>query len=847
LIETKFENKFIVKKTLIFCIGAMAMNAVKLHAGMDVVAGPDTSTTNSFYVSNRTPLEPSRFLPLPIGAVQPKGWLLAVLERQRDGLCGHLGEISAWLEKDGNAWLSKDGKGKYGWEEVPYWLRGYIQLAYIFNDPKMIAESEIWINGAINSQRANGDFGPDQKFDDDGSRDFWANMLMLFCLETYYEHSHDKRVLDLMTKYFKYHLTIPDNLLLTHYWQKMRGGDELYSIYWLYNRTGDVFLLELTDKIHRVTANWELSGDLPNWHNVNIAESFREPAEHYLQTHDSAELQDSYADFKEVRKRYGQVPGGMFGGDEVCRPGYADPHQAVETCGMVEQMLSDELLLQMSGDTFWADHCENVAFNTYPAALTPDMRALRYLTAPNLVVSDANNHAPGLGNGGPFLLMNPFSSRCCQHNHSMGWPYFDKHLWLATPDNGLCAAVYSASDVTAQVGDGTQVSIAEATHYPFDETIGFTIRSDKAVTFPLYLRIPGWSKEATVLINGQKQSVNPVAGKYVRLEREWNSNDTVTVELPMEISVQSWAANHDSVSVNYGPLTFSLKIGERVERLDSSKTAIGDSSWQPTADPAQWPSFGLYPTTPWNYGLVLDNAHPEKTFAIKKLPWPQDDYPFTPESAPIQIVAKGKQIPEWSLDRYGLCAVLQASPARSEQPEENITLIPMGAARLRVSAFPTIGSGAEAHQWIAPVVPHKPLYHASASHVFTGDTIDALDDGLAPSISNDESIPRFTWWDHRGTTEWVQYDFPEPKTVSAVEVYWFDDTGAGECRVPKTWRVLYQDGGDWKPVPGTEAATATRDQFNVISFPTLKTASLRIEANLQSGFSSGILEWRVKP
>jgi hypothetical protein len=677
------------------------MSIATLHADVGVVDGLDTTQTNNFYVSNRMPLELSRFIPLPIGSVEPKGWLLAVLQRQRDGLCGHLGEISVWLQKDGNAWLSKDGKGKYGWEELPYWLKGYLQLAYIFNDPKMIAESEVWINGALNSQRANGDFGPDQKFSDDGTRDFWANMTMMFCLETYYEHSRDPRVLDLMTRYFKYHLSLPDNQLLTHYWQKMRGGDELYSIYWLYNRTGDSFLLELAEKIHRVTADWEMPGDLPNWHNVNIAESFREPAEHFLQTHDAAELQDSYADFNEVRKRFGQVPGGMFGGDENCRPGYSDPRQAIETCGMVEQMLSDELLLQMSGDPFWADNCENVAFNTYPAALTPDMRALRYLTAPNMVVSDAKNHSPGIQNGGPFLLMNPFSSRCCQHNHSMGWPYFNKHLWLATPDNGLCAALYSASEVSAKVGDGAQIRIEEETHYPFDGKIDFKLHADKSVSFPLYLRIPGWSKSAIVLVNGKKISVRPQADKFVRIEREWKNQDVVTLDLPMEISVQRWTANHDSVSVNYGALTFSLKIGERIERVDSSKNAIGDSGWQKTADPAQWPSFGLYPTTPWNYGLVLNDAQPEKSFAVKKLPWPKDDYPFTPESAPVQITATGKQIPQWTLDKYGLCAVLQSSPARSEQPAEKIALIPMGAARLRISAFPIIGSGADAHEWVS--------------------------------------------------------------------------------------------------------------------------------------------------
>lgn len=835
-----------LRAIFILILSMAAMCVMRAQAAVDVVSVPEISGTNQFYISNRLPLEPSRFIPLPVGSVQPKGWLLEVLRRQRDGLSGHLGEISAWLEKDDNAWLSKDGKGKYGWEEVPYWLRGYIQMAYLFNDPKMIAESQVWIEGALNSQRPDGDFGPDQKFDDDGTRDFWANMLMLYCLETYYEHSHDQRVLDLMTKYFKFHLAIPDNQLLTHYWQKMRGGDELYSIYWLYNRTGDPFLLELAEKIHRVTADWEMPNDLPNWHNVNIAESFREPATHYLQTHDTAELKATYADFNEVRKRFGQVPGGMFGGDEICRVGYSDPRQAVETCGMVEQMFSDELLTQLSGDPFWADNCEDVAFNTFPAALTSDMRALRYLTAPNMVISDSQNHAPGINNDGPFLMMNPFSSRCCQHNHSMGWPYFDKNLWLATPDNGLCAAVFSASEVSAQVGDGTPVHFTEETHYPFEEKIHFTFHADKAVAFPLYLRIPGWCQSAAVSVNGKKLSVAPEADKYVRIEREWKNNDSITLELPMEISVQRWAANHDSVSVKYGPLTFSLKIGQRVERMDSSKTAIGDSGWQKTADPAQWPAFDIYPTTPWNYGLVLDDAHPEISFAIKNLAWPKNDYPFTPESAPIELTVKAKQIPQWSVDQYGLCPPLQASPVWSDQPVEKVTLIPMGAARLRISAFPTIGDRSDSHEWIEPTKPHPQLYKASASHVFSGDTVEALDDGLVPNASNDQDIPRFTWWDHRGTTEWVQYDFPQPKEISTVEVYWFDDTGVGQCRIPKSWRIAYQDGDEWKSVPGAVTTDATKDQFNTVSFPTIKTSKLRVYADLQPGFSGGILEWRVK-
>lgn len=664
-----------------------------------VMDRPDVSRTNQFYPGNRAPLQPARFLPLPVGTVQAKGWLLACLDRQRDGLCGNLGEISVWLQKDGNAWLSHYGKGKYGWEEVPYWLRGYIQLGYLLNDPRMMAEGRVWIEGALNSQREDADFGPDQHFDDDGSQDYWANMLMLFCLETYYEHSQDPRVPALMTRYFKYQLGVPDNRFLTHYWQKMRGGDELYSVYWLYNHTGDPMLLQVADKIHRCTANWEMQGTLPNWHNVNIAECFREPATHFLQTGNIAELNDSYNDFAEVRRRYGQVPGGMFGGDENCRPGHADPHQAVETCGMVEQMLSDELLMQESGDPSWADNCEDVAFNSFPAAVMPDFRGLRYLTAPNMVVSDAQNHSPGIQNAGPFLMMNPFSSRCCQHNHGMGWPYYAQHLWLATPDGGLCAALYNASEVSAKVGDGTEVRFEEETHYPFEEQVRFKLHTAQTVTFPLYLRVPGWCEKAAVTVNGRRVEVAPVAGKFVRIEREWKDGDAVMLNLPMAVTVKQWTMNHDGVSVNYGPLTFSLKIGERYDRVDSTGTAIGDSGWQKTADPGKWPSYEIHPTTAWNYGLALDARQPGRDIKVKKLAWPKDDYPFTPESAPLEMTASARKIPEWTLDQHGLCGELQASPAQSDEPVERVTLIPMGAARLRISEFPTVAPAGQGKRW----------------------------------------------------------------------------------------------------------------------------------------------------
>ncbi|TWU35914.1 beta-L-arabinofuranosidase domain-containing protein [Novipirellula artificiosorum] len=811
------------------------------------VTRPSIDQINQHYVSNRVPLVPSSLIGLPVGSVEPDGWLRVYLEKQRDGLTGNLGRISAWLQKDDNAWLSKDGKGKWGWEELPYWLKGYGEIAYRLDDPEMIAETKIWIEGALNSQRPNGDFGPDHRMND-GSRDYWANMIMLYCLQSYYEYAHDERVLDLMAKYFHYQGSVADEAMLTGYWQHMRGGDNLYSIYWLYNRTGDKSLLEVAEKMHRNTADWRMNDTLPNWHNVNVAQAFGEPATYYLQTHDPQDLQAAYNNFHEIRRRYGQVPGGMFGGDENCREGFDDPRQCVETCGMVEQMLSDELLTQITGDTFWADNCEDVAFNTYPAAVMPDFRSLRYLTGPNMVISDQQNHHPGIDNGGPFMMMNPFSSRCCQHNHSHGWPYYARNLWAATPDNGVCASMYCESKVNVKVGDGTEVTLSEQTHYPFDEQIQITVNTPKRVTFPLYMRIPAWCNDAQLSINGERINAKLSGAGYAKIDRTWNDGDKVTLRLPMQIRVRNWKQNHDSVSVDFGPLTFSLRIDEQYVKFESTSTAIGDSKWQDGVDTAAWPSWEIHPQSPWNYGLVLNADDPKRSFELLRGEWPADDFPFTLDSVPWSMRVKAKRIPQWTVDRHGLCAELQDSPVSSHQPIETVTLVPMGAARLRISAFPVIGEGERAHKWTAPAIPQPPLYDASASHVHGSDSADAMCDSLEPKRSGDQATERMTWWDHRGSEEWAQYDFAGPREVSEASVYWFDDTGKGECRVPASWKLLYRDSGEWKSVQLMDRSKygTQQDQFNVVAFKPVTTDALRLVVKLRDGFSGGVLEWKVR-
>lgn len=648
-----------------------------------VVERPDNASQSNNYVNSRAPLLQQSFIKLPVGSIRPAGWVKRYLELQRDGLTGHLGEISAWLDKENNAWLTSGGD--HGWEEVPYWLKGYSDLAYILGDKKMLDETKLWIEAILKSQRPDGSFGPVNMHGD--KPELWGQMIALSTLQTYYEYSGDERVIKLMTDYFKWQLTIPDDKFLEDYWENSRGGDNLYTVLWLYNRTGEKFLLDLAHKIHRNTADWCQPTSLPNWHNVNIAECFREPATYYMLTGDKAMLHASYNVQHLIRRTFGQVPGGMFGSDENARLGYIDPRQGVETCGMVEQMASDEIMLRFTGDPYWAENCEDVAFNTYPAAVMPDFRSLRYITSPNMVQSDSENHSPGIANSGPFLSMNPFSSRCCQHNHSQGWPYYSENLVYATPDNGVAFVMYAACTADVKVADNKKITVTEETNYPFDENITITIDKGKA-EFPLYLRIPSWTKNAEVYVNGEKQTVTPVSGKYYRINREWKKGDRVSLRVPMSLSMRRWQVNKNSVSVDYGPLTLSLKIKERYVKRDSKETAIHDSKWQKNADASQWPTTEIYADSPWNYALYLNPENALGDIEVVKKPWPADNFPFTLENVPLEFKAKGRQVPSWTLDATKLCGVLPDECAPKAATLDDITLVPMGAARLRISAFP---------------------------------------------------------------------------------------------------------------------------------------------------------------
>jgi hypothetical protein len=624
---------------------------------------------------------------LPAGAIRPEGWLRTQLELMANGFTGHLTELSKYCKFQGNAWVDPNGEGANGWEEVPYWLRGYIDLGYVLQDQRIIFESQRWIEGVIKSQRADGYFGPRANLSMAGPRntrmiDLWPNMIMLYALRTYYEATGDHRVIDLMTRYFQWQYGLPFDQLLPASWQKIRGGDNLDSIVWLFPRmdqglTGKetqwIFLL--AQRIHDHTADW--TGGVASWHGVNFAECFREPAQFDAVPFvripgtegDRPLLPATERNYETAMRQYGQVPGGMFGADENARPGYTGPRQAAETCSMVEFMHSGEMLAAITGDPVWLDRAEDVAFNSLPASMTPDLKGLHYLTAPNQVQLDRTNKAPMIQNDGDQFSYNPYQYRCCQHNSGFGWPYYAESLWMATPDEGLAAALYAPSKVTAKVAGDAEVRIAEETAYPFSGDVRLSFTAANPVRFPLALRVPGWSGTPSLMLNGARVTV-PASGRgWLTVDRQWQTGDRLTIHFPMNIAVTHWAANRDSVSIQRGPLTYSLKIGE---------------DWKAYPTEA-WPAYEVYPTSAWNYGLIVDGG-----IRVSKEAAQIAGQPFAQAAAPIELKVKARRIPAWKQESNGMVGELPQSPAPSSAPVEEITLIPMGCARLRISAFPVV-------------------------------------------------------------------------------------------------------------------------------------------------------------
>jgi len=669
-------------------------NAFFILASLHSIGQGNTRNTNDVgYVRNRAPLRQNPYIELPLGAIQPKGWLKEMLIRQKTGATGHLDSLYPSVMGNRNGWLGGDGDQ---WERGPYWLDGLVPLAYILNDDELIAKTKPWIEWALSSQQPDGYFGPSRDYgaeaglQRDNSRDWWPKIVMLKVLKQYYSATGDKRVIKLLTGYFKYQLKELPQKPLDHwtFWAKLRGADNLMIVYWLYNLTGEKFLLNLADLIHKQTYDFtgeflhtDLLSRAGSIHGVNLAQGMKEPII-YFQQHPDAKYVDALKKGFADLTKFNGMANGMFGGDESLHGN--NPTQGSELCTAVEMMFTLENALQITGGLDYADRLEKIAFNTLPSQTTEDYMTRQYFQQANQVMLTRHSRNFDVNHSGTDVCYGLLSGYpCCTSNMHQGWPKFAQNLWYATADHGVAALIYSPSEVRAKVAYGQQIKITEETTYPFGETIRFTVITDSKqdLYFPFHLRIPSWCVKAELSINGKLEQ-SPAGNQIIKVNRKWKNGDVIELTLPMHIFKNTWYEN--SISVERGPIVYGLKIGENVQLEENTKDPVTyGSSW-----------YTVKPTTPWNYGLPEKKKDQfEKSFAIEQ----HKDvsiFPWTQDNAPILLKTKARRIPGWQLYN-DMAGPIPYSIIYNEglplEDEEEITLIPYGCTKLRISQFPVLG------------------------------------------------------------------------------------------------------------------------------------------------------------
>jgi DUF1680 family protein len=654
---------------------AVASNSGVVAAADLLGVGDAVPTADTFV--NLAPLAPNRFYPLPLGAILPKGWLLDQLRVQGSALTGHLDEF--WPDVGPRSgWLGGDGES---WERGPYFLDGLLPLAHLLNDQTLLAKANKWVDWTLNNQAASGMIGPSK------NSDWWPRMVMLKVLTQHHEASGDRRVIPVMQRYFAYQLQeLPKRPLSD--WGRYRWQDQAISVIWLYNRTGDSNLLRLASLLHQQGYNWKkqfedfqfkqktdamelrlAKGNLPRdlamqTHGVNNAMALKSSAVQWLLSRDASD-RDGVAQQLDALDQYHGMPTGMFSADEHLAG--RNPSQGVELCTVVENMFSLEHAVGILGDASLADRLERIAYNALPGTLTDDMWAHQYDQQPNQIECTLASR-PWTTNGPESNLfgLEP-NFGCCAANMHQGWPKFVSSLWMANADGGLAAIAYAPCEVRTRLS-GVALTIEEETGYPFDAGITLRLRPEKPLWFPLALRIPHWAQGATIRINGDAKEPQRT-GKFALLKREWKVGDRVELEFPMKATARQWSNN--SMIVERGPVVFSLGI---------------DTDWQKLRTRGMTADWEVKPKSAWNYGLQISEGTalsevPHSTKLGKSI--------FSLEGSPLRVEVFGKKIPEWRAAN-GVAAELPQSPASSAEPMEKLVLSPYGAAKLRITVFPTV-------------------------------------------------------------------------------------------------------------------------------------------------------------
>jgi len=463
-----------------------------------------------------------------------------------------------------------------------------------------------------------------------------------------------------------------------------------------------------------------------------------------------------------------------------------------ETCAAIANMLWNQRMFLLNGEAKYIDVLERTLYNGFLSGVSINGDRFFY---PNPLESDGSHQRK------PW-----FSCSCCPTNVVRFLPSLPGYVYAHTDDD-LFVNLYVGSEANINMDFG-EINISQTTNYPWDGNVKINIGPETKSKFTVSLRIPGWaqnkpvpsdlyhymneSDEETIIKINNRETKYDIINGYAKINRQWEKGDIIEINFPMPvrkvIANKNVIEDRNKFSIERGPIVYC----------------------------AEW----------------VDNGGKTRNLLLDKNA--EFTYEFKENLINGVNVLKGKS-KSLSLNKSGNATIVK---------DQNFVAIPYYAWAHRGNGemtvwFPYKKSAA------TPTLPPTIASQSKVSASYIHDQIAAVNDQINPQNSNDHDISRLTFWDHKGTTEWVQYDFDQETTISNIHIYWFDDGPDGGCRIPETWKVTYLKNGKWKEVSTHGKYPVLKDEFTTIEISNVKTKSMKLEIKLQENFSGGILEWKL--
>jgi DUF1680 family protein len=489
---------------------------------------------------------------------------------------------------------------------------------------------------------------------------------------------------------------------------------------------------------------------------------------------------------------------GATGAGEAFGRNYELPNMTAynETCAAIGNDYWNHRLFLLHADAKYIDVMERTLYNGLISGVALDGKTFFY---PNPLESN-----------GQHARSEWFGVACCPGNITRFMASVPGYVYAQRGD-AIWINLYVSSTSEIKLDNGINVKLAQETRYPWEGAVKMTVNPEKAAPLTIHMRIPGWARNEPVpsdlyrftdkssapvvlKVNGRTAPIKLDKG-YASLSRTWKGGDTIELTLPMPVrrvaANQQVAADRGRVALQRGPIVYAAEWPDNADGKVRNLMLSDNEPLKAEFRPSLLKGVTVVQARAWSL------ARGQKGEALK---------------TPVQLTA----IPYHAWANRG----------RGQM----IVWIPNSEASARPAPYPTVATTAKVTASPGTGRPKNPW---------------PINDGEEPTASNDPSS-YFDWWPTKSTTEWVEYAFEKPALVSESELYWFDDTGRGEVRVPASWRILYKDGNEWKPVENRGAYGVEKDRFNKVAFQPVTTTGLRLEVTMKRNWSAGIQEWRVR-